>query len=433
MFKKFLLIVFSFVIAVSVVLTGTAVTDDNNDVTEMIMPVDIADESAKVIVSDVSGKIGDTVSVDVVMENNPGIAAFRFFIDFDESYLEPVSVSKGEAVSAGNIYSNVSLKDISVIVTTWDNASDVSMNGVVFTMVFRIKDTSGMTKYPLTLAYNQVDVCNENFEDVYFEIIDGSITVNGFDVFTDGSTEIETGETLQMLVSLSESNVLKKEIIWSSDNELVATVDENGLVTGVGEGNATITATIAGSSCSASCEISVEEPVVLRSIRINTMPEKTSYYIGETFEQNGLTLTAEYSDGSSVIIENGFTCSATSFETAGEYTVTVTYEGMTAEFTVTVERLYYTVKWIVDGVTTAVEYKLGETIALPEEPVKDGYVFTGWCPEVPATMPAYDCEFTAVFEKYIKGRQSLHFSWKSSEKEDRAYHGTAPDVQIGSL
>ena len=45
---------------------------------------------------------------------------------------------------------------------------------------------------------------------------------------------------------------------WTSDNEEVATVDENGLVTAVGEGTATITATANdGSGVSASCVVTV--------------------------------------------------------------------------------------------------------------------------------------------------------------------------------
>ena len=58
-----------------------------------------------------------------------------------------------------------------------------------------------------------------------------------------------------------------------------------------------------------------------------------------------------------------------------------------------------TVTWIVDGDSTTETYKVGEKIVKPENPVKSGYIFKGWTPEVPATMPAEDLTFTAVFEK----------------------------------
>ena len=57
-----------------------------------------------------------------------------------------------------------------------------------------------------------------------------------------------------------------------------------------------------------------------------------------------------------------------------------------------------TVTWIVDGVSTTETYKVGEKISKPTNPSKSGYTFKGWSPAVPATMPAYNMTFTAVFE-----------------------------------
>lgn len=56
------------------------------------------------------------------------------------------------------------------------------------------------------------------------------------------SAEIEIGKTLQLTATVSPDNATDKTVIWSSDNEQAATVDEKGLVTGVAEGKATITA-----------------------------------------------------------------------------------------------------------------------------------------------------------------------------------------------
>ncbi len=61
----------------------------------------------------------------------------------------------------------------------------------------------------------------------------------------------------------------------------------------------------------------------------------------------------------------------------------------------------YTVKWTVDGVTAEEEYEYEAEIVKPADPEKKGYIFKGWTPDVPEVMPAYDVEFTAVFEKII--------------------------------
>ncbi len=74
----------------------------------------------------------------------------------------------------------------------------------------------------------------------------------------------------------------------------------------------------------------------LTKIAVKTSPTKTSYYVGETLDTTGLTLTATYSDGSTKTVSSGFTCSPTTFSSAGTKTITVTYSGKTTTFTVTV-------------------------------------------------------------------------------------------------
>ena len=61
------------------------------------------------------------------------------------------------------------------------------------------------------------------------------------------------------------------------------------------------------------------------------------------------------------------------------------------------ELMTYTATFYVDGAVHAtVQAKVGEQIALPEEPVKEGYVFTGWDPEV-GVMGLEDASFNAQF------------------------------------
>lgn len=53
----------------------------------------------------------------------------------------------------------------------------------------------------------------------------------------------------------------------------------------------------------------------------------------------------------------------------------------------------------IDGVKTRETYIYGEKTAVPAEPQKDGYVFLGWEPELPSSMPATDYTVTAIWEK----------------------------------
>ncbi len=70
------------------------------------------------------------------------------------------------------------------------------------------------------------------------------------------------GETLQLFATVDPLDADNKTLIWTSSNENVAKVDENGLVTAVGNDNgvdkATITVTTEDGSHTADCEITVK-------------------------------------------------------------------------------------------------------------------------------------------------------------------------------
>ena len=60
---------------------------------------------------------------------------------------------------------------------------------------------------------------------------------------TPASATVEVGGTTQLTATVDATGGASEAVTWTSDNETVATVDATGLVTGVAEGAATITAT----------------------------------------------------------------------------------------------------------------------------------------------------------------------------------------------
>ena len=61
-------------------------------------------------------------------------------------------------------------------------------------------------------------------------------------------TQLETGKSCTMTAVVTPESALDKSVTWSSDNTNVATVDENGVVTGKGYGSTVIKATANGGS-----------------------------------------------------------------------------------------------------------------------------------------------------------------------------------------
>ena len=70
--------------------------------------------------------------------------------------------------------------------------------------------------------------------------------------------ELEALDPLQLTATVAPNNAANKALVWSSSDEAIAKVDENGKVTAVAKGTAVITATAAdGSGVSASCNVTV--------------------------------------------------------------------------------------------------------------------------------------------------------------------------------
>ena len=72
---------------------------------------------------------------------------------------------------------------------------------------------------------------------------------------------LDVPETYQLTATVAPTDASNQVLEWTSSNEAAATVDQNGLVTAVGNGTAVITATATdGTGVSASCTVTVIDP-----------------------------------------------------------------------------------------------------------------------------------------------------------------------------
>lgn len=124
-------------------------------------------------------------------------------------------------------------------------------------------------------------------------------------------------------------------VTWSSSDTSVATVSSNGLVTGVGNGTATITAT--SGDVSATCTATVSGFKSLVSISAVYTQSGTVYDTDSLDDLKAdLVVTGLYDDQSTETITD-YTLSGTL--EAGTSTITVSYGGKTTTFTVTVTEM----------------------------------------------------------------------------------------------
>ena len=97
---------------------------------------------------------------------------------------------------------------------------------------------------------------------------------------------LKATETITLIATILPENATDKSVEWSSSDETVAVVDENGVVTAVAVGEATITATtVDDSNLSASCKVTVF-PTLAVSIELDqteaSVEEKSEFQLTAT-------------------------------------------------------------------------------------------------------------------------------------------------------
>lgn len=137
--------------------------------------------------SEVSGAPGDSVTVDIVVENNPGITSAQVNIGYDATVLEPTAVAAVDFSSKYLSYTRP-LTKVNPFKVTWSygaSPSNVTTNGVLARITFKILDTAAAGKSDITLTYDPNNVFDFDWNNVTFAIKNGSVTVLGEEVLTE--------------------------------------------------------------------------------------------------------------------------------------------------------------------------------------------------------------------------------------------------------
>lgn len=143
-------------------------------------------------------------------------------------------------------------------------------------------------------------------------------------------SELNTAQQLTAtLVPIDTSDI----VIWTSSDDTVASVNSYGVVTALGYGSATITAT--AGNVSDTCSVSVVQASLVSISAVYT--QSGTVYDTDSVDslKTDLVVTALYDNQTTATVPStDYTLSGTL--TAGTSTVTVTYENKTTTFTVTV-------------------------------------------------------------------------------------------------
>ncbi len=214
---------------------------------------------------------GATVKVAINITENPGIVSGKVTVNYDSTALEFVkadflATAKGLGDSGD---SNLNKPGVYVLVFGKDTATaNTTFTGKAFELTFKVLDGATAQEYPITLTTNsKYDFLNLDANGVAFQADNGSITLKAKQVAVSKITvspktlNLEVGQTGTLTATVTPDNATDKTVTWTSSDKNVATVDkDNGTVTPVGEGTATITATAANGKKD-TCKVTVKVPV----------------------------------------------------------------------------------------------------------------------------------------------------------------------------
>ena len=198
--------------------------------TVTLTPTETPYDGLAVTAKKVTAKAGSEVEIPISISKNPGIAGFKFKISYDKSVLIPISITKGSAFGNGTLNSNINqggdLSNLDEVTAYWSNPSNVSADGEMFTVKFKVSDNATDGTYPITLTYEDGDITNQTFDNINPKIINGAVTltkVKKGDIYEDGVVNTKDGVLL--------SQYLAKWNINFTENQMTAAdVYEDGVV-----------------------------------------------------------------------------------------------------------------------------------------------------------------------------------------------------------
>lgn len=130
-----------------------------------------------IVVSEVSGAPGETVSVSVRFVDNPGIISAKVKVGYDAAALEFLGFDNGDFPDAW--YSSGDPAQNPFVMTFCHGTAMNDYTAQLFTTLhFKVREDAAVGTYPVTLTCDfEGDFFNRNWDTVTFAVNEGSVTV----------------------------------------------------------------------------------------------------------------------------------------------------------------------------------------------------------------------------------------------------------------
>lgn len=135
-------------------------------------------DSFNVKVDNKTANAGDTIDININLENNSGLLAAIFGVEYDKERLELIEVQDGQLLEGGTFSPNYKSYPYKMV---WNSASytDFTDDGILATLKFRVLDNAESGMAFINLEYKENDVFDVDLNNVPITVINGGIEVTG--------------------------------------------------------------------------------------------------------------------------------------------------------------------------------------------------------------------------------------------------------------
>ena len=228
----------------------------------------------------------------------------------EDYYNRLMDYAKDEEINLNYNFVDISTVNIDSMIEAWQNGEEPTEPTTTSTTVTTATTTSTSTTQPSSSSISTPDEPVTETTTVPTSTTETKPTVvkaSGISLNTNKLAltryGIDVKEKLTATVTPNETT--NKKVKWTSSNNKIATVDENGYVTAKGKGIARITATTTdGSNLSATCTVTVKQMVtmIVNTMNINRGSKNVNRKLPVMVGNNATNKTLNYRSGNSKVV-----------------------------------------------------------------------------------------------------------------------------------
>ena len=207
----------------------------------------------------------------------------EYYIDYETGAIDVAALGEGAYFTMPMVVDNTAPVLESVNINIMNNTLDVTVADNQYVSAIALFDKYGEYQYTkegsksdvdagATVSYS-IDLAEVNGPSFLLQVYDYAMNTTTYEInfqigevtdviegieISKTSLVMQKGNTDSLTAIVYPVNASDRDVIWTTSNDAVVTVDENGVLTAVEEGTAVVTATAAGDeNVSATCNVTV--------------------------------------------------------------------------------------------------------------------------------------------------------------------------------